>query len=228
MLQKRVGVWFHIVSLCLTLDLKISYNRIIVCYIGKLLTLHTVRLQGHNIVNTSSASLLSNRVLTINVGFLLSDGPGNQKNIEVEIDNPVRIADDLVAKSIQGHLKLSRTREGILVQGNLDISVDRECARCLDAFVHDIPVNVAELYASPHPIGETEFFVGQDAKLNLAPLLRAEILIALSHRELCREDCKGLCTVCGVNHNHENCDCEIDNIDPRLAKLKELLDSDSI
>ncbi len=176
----------------------------------------------------SSASLLSNRVLTINVGFLLSDGPGNQKNIEVEIDSPVRIADDLVAKSIQGQLRLSRTKEGILVQGNLNISVDRECARCLDTFVHEISVNVEELYASPRPIGETEFFVGQDAKLNLAPLLRAEVLIALSHREFCREDCKGLCPVCGVNHNQESCDCEIDNIDPRLAKLKELIDSDNL
>ena len=37
-------------------------------------------------MNRSSASLLCNRVLKINVGFLLSDGPGNQKTINVEID----------------------------------------------------------------------------------------------------------------------------------------------
>lgn len=172
-------------------------------------------------------SLLSNRVLTINVGFLLSDGPGNQKDIQVQIDDALRIADDLVAKSVIGQLRLSRTKEGILVQGNLNISIDRECARCLDAFIHDIPVTVAELYASPRPIGETEFFVGQDAKLNLSSLLRAEILIVLSHRETCREDCQGLCPVCGINHNQESCDCEINTIDPRLAKLKELIDSDN-
>lgn len=177
-------------------------------------------------MNMSSASLLSNRVLTINVGFLLSDGPGNRKVIEVGITNAVRIADDLVANSIIGRLHLSRTKEGILVQGKLNIAVDRECARCLDTFNHDIPVNVEELYASPHPIGGTEFFVGQDAKLNLAPLLRAEVLIALSHRHYCSDDCKGLCPVCGINHNHSSCDCERDNIDPRMAKLKELLDSE--
>lgn len=177
-------------------------------------------------MNTSSASLLSNRVLTINVGFLLSDGPGNQKVMDVNIDDAVRIADDLVAKSIIGQLRLSRTKEGILVQGKLNIAVDRECARCLDAFEHHIPVSVEELYASPRPIGETEFFVGQDAKLNLAPLLRAEVLIALSHRQYCSDDCKGLCPVCGINLNQDSCDCELDNIDPRLAKLKELLDSE--
>ncbi|MEM9955537.1 MAG: DUF177 domain-containing protein [Chloroflexota bacterium] len=114
-----------------------------------------------------------------------------------------------------------------MVQGNLGVSVSRECSRCLDTFIHDIPVVVEELYASPKPIDETEFFVSADAKLNLAPLLRAEVLIALSHREYCREDCAGLCPVCGVNRNQTACDCEADMIDPRMAKLKELLDSDS-
>lgn len=175
----------------------------------------------------SSANLLSNRVLKINVGFLLSDGPGNNKDIEINIDDSVRIADDLVARSIIGQLRLSRTKEGILAQCKLNVVVESSCARCLDTFEHTIPVIVEELYASPRPIGGTEFFVGQDAQLDLAPLIRAEVLIALSHREYCRPDCKGLCTVCGINLNHENCDCETEYIDPRMARLKELLDSDS-
>ncbi|MGJ3238118.1 MAG: YceD family protein [Anaerolineae bacterium] len=165
-------------------------------------------------------------MLTINVGFLLSDGPGNHKNIDVNIHDAVRIADDLVAQSITGQLRLSRTKEGILVQSQLLVTVARECARCLEIFDHAIPVDVTELYASPHPIGETEFFVGQDAKLSLAPLIRAEVLIALSHREFCKDDCQGLCPICGINLNHEHCDCEQSAIDPRMAKLKELLDSD--
>lgn len=178
-------------------------------------------------MNTSSASLLNKRVLKLNVGFLLSDGPGNSKDIQLEITDPIRIADDLVAKSIIGKLRLSRTKEGILVQSKLNVVVERECARCLETFDHAIPVTIEELYASPRPIGETEFFVGQDAQLDLAPLLRAEVLIALSHRQYCKEDCKGLCAVCGTNLNHETCHCEADDIDPRMAKLKELLDSET-
>lgn len=111
------------------------------------------------------------------------------------------------------------------MQSALKVRLDRECARCLDLFEDEILVNIEELYAHPRPIAETEFFIGQDAQLHLAPLLRAEVLIALSHKKLCREDCKGLCPICGVNHNHEDCDCDTDFIDPRLAKLKQLLDS---
>jgi len=176
-------------------------------------------------VNTSNASPLSNRVLKLNVGFLLSLGSGNIRDVPFEIEDSVQIADDLVAKSIEGSLRLSRTKEGLLVQTHLVVTVDRECARCLSIFEHAIPVEVEELYAYPHPLPETEFFIGQDAKLNLAPLMRAEILIALSHREYCREDCKGLCPVCGINRNEDSCTCESELIDPRMTVLKQLLDS---
>jgi uncharacterized protein len=164
--------------------------------------------------------------LKINVGFLLSAGPGNHKIIDMNITDPVKIAEDLVINSMQGHLRLSRTKEGILAQtSDLVMMVDRECSRCLDIFEHPIQVNIEELYASPTPIDESEFFIGQDAQLDLAPLLRAEALIQLAHREYCREDCKGLCVHCGANLNEETCDCADNQIDPRMAKLKELLDS---
>ena len=136
-------------------------------------------------MNTTSASLLSKRVLLLNVGFLLSAGPGNNKDIELNINDGIQIADDLIANRMSGELRLSRTKEGILVQSKISVFVNRECARCLDAFEQSIPVEVEELYASPRPIGDTEFFVGQNAQLDLAPLLRAEVLIALSHRQYC-------------------------------------------
>lgn len=176
-------------------------------------------------MNSSTANPLSSRVLVINVGFLLSAGPGNSKDVPFNINDPVQIADDLIAKRITGSLRLSRAKEGILIQTDLEIFVDRECARCLDAFEQAIPVQLNELYASPRPLPDTEFFVGQDAKMDIAPLLRAEVLIELTHRQYCREDCKGLCPTCGSNRNYETCDCDNDRIDPRLAKLKELLDT---
>ncbi|MCA9915479.1 MAG: hypothetical protein KC496_19130, partial [Anaerolineae bacterium] len=82
-------------------------------------------------MNTSHASPLSNRVLKLNVGFLLSLGPGNIRDVPFEIEDTVQIADDLDANSIAGSLRLSRTKEGLLVQTHLVVTVDRECARCL-------------------------------------------------------------------------------------------------
>lgn len=208
---------------CLTPKSELPYNSRMVSYNDRN-AIGDTTLRFHT-VNTSTRALLSKRVLKLNVGYLLNAGPGNHKDIPFEIQDRLRVADDLVAETISGKLRLTRTKEGVLVQTRLTIHMERECARCLATFIHEIPVVVEELYAYPQPLPETEFYIGMDAKLDLSPLLRAEVLIALSHREYCRGDCQGLCAQCGTNLNYETCDCETDNIDPRMAKLKELLDA---
>lgn len=177
-------------------------------------------------MKTDNKNILNRRVLKMNVGFLLSDGPGNIHESHINIPSPVKVADDLIVNHISGPIRLTRAKEGILVQAEITMGVSLECPRCLDAFDNDIVIDVEELYMHPTPT-DTEFGVGADGKLDLAPLLRAELLISTSHKLLCRPDCKGLCQQCGTNHNHATCDCEIDNIDPRMAKLKELLDATS-
>jgi len=177
-------------------------------------------------VKSTNGNTLHRRVLRINVGFLLSDGPGNSHDADLHIPDPIRIDDDLVFQHLHGDLRFSRMKEGILVQGKLAIGLSLQCSRCLDHFERDISVRVEELYAHPKPIGGSEFYIGQDGNLDLAPLLRAETLIQVAQKVLCSPDCKGLCPQCGTNLNQEQCDCEIDDIDPRLAKLRELLDTD--
>jgi uncharacterized protein len=143
----------------------------------------------------------------------------------MDIPTPVKLDDDLIVNAIAGTLRLTRSKEGILVQAQLTINVNNECSRCADTVVQDVEVEIEELFASP-PSSISEFSVGADGNLDLAPLLRAETLIEMSHRILCREDCKGLCATCGANHNYETCTCEQDKIDPRFAALKKLLAGD--
>jgi uncharacterized protein len=162
-----------------------------------------------------------NRVLKQNVGFLLAVGPGHTH--EIGFDVPVvRVSEDVDLSFIRGVLRLSRTKEGILVQGTLHLGLEEECTRCLDDVLVDEPLEVEELYQYPAPV-DSEYGIGEDAMLDLAPLVRAEAIIAASHGVLCREDCKGLCPECGANWNRTACNCADRAIDPRLAKLKQLL-----
>ena len=48
-------------------------------------------------------------------------------------------------------------------------------------------------------------------------------ILDMESKFLCREDCKGLCPVCGRNLNLGSCDCG-KKIDPRFAVLEQLLD----
>lgn len=161
-------------------------------------------------------------MLKLNVGFLLSAGPGHSHETVFDVPT-VRVAQDVDMAYIRGPLRLSRTKEGILVQGKLAIGIEDECYRCLDPVQHELVVDIEELYTHP-PRSDSEFSVGDDAILDLAPLLRAEVIILETNGALCRPDCKGLCPNCGENLNRGEHRCEEDEIDPRLAKLKDLLD----
>lgn len=170
----------------------------------------------------SNSGYISNRILKINVGFLLSDGPGH--NHDTTFDAPrVRVADDLTVEYIRGPLRLSRTTEGILVQGTLQAGSEGECFRCLDPVTRNVTIAIEELYSYPAQRG-VEFSIQDDAILDLAPLIRAEVVIATGRESLCRPDCKGLCPECGTNWNHLTCSCSDQAIDPRLAGLKKFLE----
>lgn len=166
-------------------------------------------------------SYVSNRVLKINVGFLLSAGPGNSHDSVFDVPT-VKIADDLTVEYVRGPIRMSRTAAGILVQGQLETAVSGECYRCLDAVSARVTVDLEELFAYPAS-SAAEFSILDDAVLDLAPLLRAEVMIASTNGLLCRPDCKGLCPECGTNWNKASCSCAEDAIDPRLAGFKQFL-----
>jgi uncharacterized protein len=172
--------------------------------------------QSHN------KGFVSNRVLKINVGFLQSGSPGHNHDSVFDVPT-VKVSEDLTLDYVRGPIRLSRTKEGILVQGKLEVGSQTECYRCLDPVTLNVTVDVEELFASPAPAGE-EFSVLDDGILDLAPLLRAEVLIESSRGILCQPDCKGLCPDCGTNFNHMTCTCADARIDPRFAHLKHLLD----
>ncbi|MDX2075490.1 MAG: DUF177 domain-containing protein [bacterium] len=165
---------------------------------------------------------MNKRVLKINVGFLLN-APSSTIN-DSTLDFPdVQISDEITLNYIRGDLRMSRTKEGILVQSQVETAFNDECFRCLDPIEHTSHFELEELYAFNTPT-ETEFRIDEDGVLDFGALLRAETLIEKSHRALCKPDCKGLCPECGTNWNHATCTCADDAIDPRFAILKTLLE----
>ena len=176
--------------------------------------------QGYSLVKQITSGYVSNRVLKLNVGFILAHGPGYTH--ETVFDVPaVKVAEDVDLLYLRGPLRLSRAKEGVLVQGTLQLGVEDECYRCLEPVQRQIEVELEELFAYP-PSSIADFSIGEDANLDLAPLLRDEVLIADTHGVLCRPGCKGLCAACGANLNDGPHQCS-EAIDPRLAKLRELL-----
>lgn len=171
-------------------------------------------------MNHPHNGFVNNRVLKLNVGFLLSQSVGTSRDVAFEVP-PLAVTDDVLLAFLRGSLRLSRTTEGILVQGTLETAVEGECRRCLTPVEIPLTLVIEELFAhGPHH--SSEFMVGDDAILDLTPLLREEIIITTPLAPLCKPDCAGLCPQCGQDLNLDRCDCEQETIDPRLAALLEL------
>lgn len=180
-------------------------------------------------MSSSANNYLNSRVLKLNVGFLLSEGPGNSRSIPFDIPSRVKVEDDLFLQWVKGELLLTRTKEGILVQGTLTVAHMRECDRCLDEFLHVFDVDIEELFAHPADPNRSVFGVDGTGHINLAHLLREEVLIEESYRVTCKEDCAGINAETGEKRTRQDAEAvdEIDDstIDPRMAILKQLLES---
>lgn len=59
--------------------------------------------------------------------------------------------------------------------------------------------------------------------VDLSELARETFILNMPSKTLCREDCRGLCSGCGVNLNYEKCRCKKE-VDPRLAALAKILE----
>jgi uncharacterized protein len=162
---------------------------------------------------------LKSRVLKISVGFLLNDAVSSTHDSELDFP-PVQVDEDLIVDFIKGALRLSRTKEGILVQANLAVGVTGDCYRCLDPISSILNLELEELFSTTDKLSsdQAEFRIYDDAQLDLAPLIRAEVLLQTTRGLRC-EDVDG----CNERMQILRQQAEMDDIDPRLAALRQLL-----
>jgi uncharacterized protein len=119
------------------------------------------------------------------------------------------------------------------VVGRLEARLECDCSRCLEPFA--VPVD-ARFDLRYHPATESSAAHGErelndadigvsyyrDETIDLGDLMREQFYLAMPMKPLCREDCSGLCPVCGINRNRGTCTCENTWTDPRLNALRKL------
>ena len=163
--------------------------------------------------------------LRFNFGFMLEATLGTSRTYELDYPT-IRVTPDMTLTPLQGNLTATRTSEGVYVSGTLKSKVAVECVRCLETADHPITIQIDELfYYPPHeapPLSMT--FDGDTGFIDLAPLVRELSLLDMPFNPVCRADCQGLCIECGQNLNEGSCDCNTDDIDPRLASLGQFLE----
>jgi len=118
------------------------------------------------------------------------------------------------------------------IHGAIETDVSLDCTRCLEPITKhlEIPFHAVFVDASEEDTNaeaeieedELDESLVEDGEIDMAEVIREQILLAVPDQIFCREDCKGLCPQCGANLNLIDCKCADDDIDPRWAALKSL------
>lgn len=112
----------------------------------------------------------------------------------------------------------------ILFKADVKTEIERTCGRCLKVFTEPLAAQVVEKF---YPAGaeniENDAFIYESDLLDITEPVRESLLLAVPLQSLCREDCRGLCPVCGADRNEGDCGCDATTVDPRLAALKQFI-----
>ena len=170
--------------------------------------------------------------LLVNVAQLLTERVGATRTIEV--NGPELEIEGAAPAFVSGRIVLTRTDIGIWASGDLAVSADAACSRCLVPFTSWANVHVDDVYLprvdlvtgaridpASDPDADTDS-IDDHHVLDLTNTMREYRMAAMPLAPLCREDCEGICPQCGADRNEATCSCEPEP-DPRWAKLRELL-----
>jgi uncharacterized protein len=162
--------------------------------------------------------------------------PGSQREVELTVPAPAQLGIEVLSvpegSPVELDLRLEAVMEGVLLTGTATATLEGECVRCLEPIEDEILARLQELYVYPDQHAKAtehhdrdlddETSLLEDDLLDLEPLLRDAVVLALPFQPLCRDDCPGLCTECGArladdpDHSHDA------PIDPRWAGLEKL------
>lgn len=101
---------------------------------------------------------------------------------------------------------------GVLVSGIVRAHATGECDRCLDPAHFDIAGEIEEFYLFHEPEDPEAYedgyeLLGEDRIVDLGEPINDAVVMDTPFVVLCKPDCAGLCPTCGINLNHETCDC---------------------
>jgi len=123
---------------------------------------------------------------------------------------------------VQG--QVSNRADVLWLEGEAETTLSLTCDRCSEDYKQPWKVTVHFMLAEELQDDEQDdILLLSDGQIDLGELFREDLILNMPAKNLCEENCKGLCNSCGVNFNVASCTCGRE-IDPRLADLAKFFD----
>ncbi len=157
----------------------------------------------------------------------------DRDEIEKQLDFDIDLSDEMISydakflSPVKVVLNLAKQNNQISIKLSIKGNASCVCGRCLELFFKEINVS-EEFIVSPASLTQQdkEIPIDTDYTLNVKQLAMQELSLEIPTVLVCSEDCLGLCSVCG-KPKKENCNCQLNQIDPRLMALKKLLEENN-
>jgi uncharacterized protein len=143
-------------------------------------------------------------------------GAAREETRTIPAPEPLRVelASVPAGAEVELSVRLEAVHEGVLVTGTATAPVTGECARCLEPLTTSVEASFQELYhydpSPPEAEDEEDILLLEGDLLDLEPVLRDAVVLALPLSPLCSDDCAGLCVRCGARladapgHQHDD------------------------
>lgn len=154
------------------------------------------------------SSILKASEGSLNVEFEETIDNKGMQFADVEIKDPVRFKGVFVNDG-----------ESVKLEGVLGFSFSVDCCRCLSGFDSEMEVTIKEDFVDVDKAKE-DVYTYQGKIVDLDKVFVDNILLNLPSRHVCKEDCKGLCAICGGDLNKVSCNCTKEDINPAMEALK--------
>lgn len=163
---------------------------------------------------------------------------GAARDYEFEFPTPADFGGEMLGipqgAPLTTNFNLQSVSEGVYLQGSVQATATGRCVRCLTDFTLEMDEQLAELIFYPEKIpplieeGDEEaedFPIIDGDHIDLEPILRDALVLAMPFTPTCKPDCGGLCSECGQKWDELPEDHHHEVLDPRFAALDALLGS---
>lgn len=120
---------------------------------------------------------------------------------------------------------LTNTNGILQLDGHLNTAYSSECYRCLCAVRKVMELKIKESFINSADAEQSNMYPFEGKVLDISKALNDNIILNLPMKQLCSNDCKGLCIKCGANLNEVQCGCSEDDTDPRMEGLNKYFDN---
>ena len=169
------------------------------------------------LINLSDVLMSEGRQVSVEVPLEMSRFAGGGSSFEIIAKTPVTFR---FVNMEQGKAR---------AEGSVSLTFQTVCDRCLSQTRTTLDLTFERVVASPEDTAEDEdaddlsFMEGY--QLNVETFVYNEIIGNWPAKILCREDCRGLCPVCGQNRNERDCGCDTFVPDPRMAVIQDIFNA---